>query len=245
MVQPLVSEELWEVFEPLIPRVERRYRYPGRKRIDDRKVLTGILFVLKTGIPWERLPRELGCGSRMTYLLAASARVAAGGCVAAVARAAAREAARGRPDRLVAGCRRLRSGAGCFGGSKTGPSPVNRRKPGSKHHLITDAAGVPLACIVTGANRHDLSQLLALVEAIPPVGGKPGRPRRRPRSLLGDRGYHSNTAEAWLRARKITPVIAHQRARHGSGLGRQRASRVFPVPPAPVSVSRRTSSRAS
>jgi transposase len=66
MAQPLVSDELWELFEPLIPKVERRYRYPGRRRIDDRKVLTGILFVLKTGIPWERLPQELGCGSGMT-----------------------------------------------------------------------------------------------------------------------------------------------------------------------------------
>src|SRR5215207_722151 len=68
MAQPLVSDELWELFEPLIPRVERRYRYPGRKRIDDRKVLTGILFVLKTGIAWEHLPQELGCGSGMTCL---------------------------------------------------------------------------------------------------------------------------------------------------------------------------------
>lgn len=66
MAQPLVSDELWELFEPLIPRVERRYRYPGRKRIDDRMVLTGILFVLKTGIAWESLPQELGCGSGMT-----------------------------------------------------------------------------------------------------------------------------------------------------------------------------------
>jgi transposase len=66
MAQPLVSDELWGLFEPLIPKVERRYRYPGRKRIDDRKVLAGILFVLKTGIPWEQLPQELGCGSGMT-----------------------------------------------------------------------------------------------------------------------------------------------------------------------------------
>jgi transposase len=61
-----------------------------------------------------------------------------------------------------------------------------------------------------------------LVEAIPPVRGKPGRPRRRPRSLLGDRGYHSKAAEAQLRQRRIRPIIAHQRAAHGSGLGRQR-----------------------
>src|SRR6059058_4414035 len=66
MAKPLVSDELWELFEPLIPKVERRYRFPGRKRIDDRKVLTGILFVLQTGIPWEYLPQEMGCGSGMT-----------------------------------------------------------------------------------------------------------------------------------------------------------------------------------
>lgn len=66
MAQPLVSDELWGLVEPLIPKVKRRHRYPGRKRLDDRKVLTGILFVLKTGIPWEHLPQEMGCGSGMT-----------------------------------------------------------------------------------------------------------------------------------------------------------------------------------
>jgi Na+/melibiose symporter-like transporter len=59
MARPLVSDELWELIEPLIPKVARRYRYPGRKRIDDRKVLSGILFVLKTGIGWEHLPQML------------------------------------------------------------------------------------------------------------------------------------------------------------------------------------------
>ena len=66
MARPLVSDELWELIEPLLPRVKRRHRYPGRKRLDDRKVLTGILFVLQTGIPWEYLPQEMGCGSGMT-----------------------------------------------------------------------------------------------------------------------------------------------------------------------------------
>jgi transposase len=55
-----------EVVEPLIPKVERRFRHPGRKRLDDRRVLTGILFVLETGISWEHLPQEMGCGSGMT-----------------------------------------------------------------------------------------------------------------------------------------------------------------------------------
>jgi transposase len=66
MAKPLVSDGLWARVEPLLPVVERRFRYPGRKRLDDRQVLTGILFVLKTGIPWEDLPREMGCGSGMT-----------------------------------------------------------------------------------------------------------------------------------------------------------------------------------
>jgi transposase len=66
MARPLVSDELWEIVEPLIPEVRRRTRYPGRKRIPDRKVLTGILFVLKSGIPWEDLPQEMGCGSGVT-----------------------------------------------------------------------------------------------------------------------------------------------------------------------------------
>jgi transposase len=66
MARPLVSDELWALVEPLIPKVERRYRFPGRRRIDDRKVLTGILFVLQTGIPCEYLAQEMGCGSGMT-----------------------------------------------------------------------------------------------------------------------------------------------------------------------------------
>jgi transposase len=66
MARPLVSDELWAIVEPLIPEVPRRYKYPGRKRIPDRQVLTGILFVLQTGIPWEYLPQEMDCGSGMT-----------------------------------------------------------------------------------------------------------------------------------------------------------------------------------
>jgi len=66
MAKPLVSDELWSIIEPIIPVKKRRYRHPGRKRRNDRDVLTGILFVLKTGIPWEDLPQEMGCGSGMT-----------------------------------------------------------------------------------------------------------------------------------------------------------------------------------
>jgi transposase len=61
-----VDDELWAVIEPLLPRVERRARHPGRNRHPDRMVFQGILFVLHTGIAWEYLPQELGFGSGMT-----------------------------------------------------------------------------------------------------------------------------------------------------------------------------------
>jgi transposase len=67
MAKPLLSNELWEELAALLPPPKpRRYSFPGRKPIDNRKVFTGILFVLKSGIPWEALPREMGCGSGMT-----------------------------------------------------------------------------------------------------------------------------------------------------------------------------------
>jgi transposase len=62
----IVQDSLWERIEPLLPKVERRRRHPGRKRLDDRLALQGILFVLYTAIPWEFLPQELGFGSGMT-----------------------------------------------------------------------------------------------------------------------------------------------------------------------------------
>ena len=104
-------------------------------------------------------------------------------------------------------------------GEKTGPNPTDRRKPGSKHHLITDAEGIPLAAILTGANRHDVTQLLPLVEAIPPVRGRRGRPRRRPDQVQGDRAYHSEPHREALRSLRVEPVLAQRFSEHGSGLG--------------------------
>ena len=62
----IVSDELWELVEPLLPRKQRRFRYPGRRRLPDRVAMQGILFVLHTGIAWTHLPQELGFGSGVT-----------------------------------------------------------------------------------------------------------------------------------------------------------------------------------
>src|SRR5688500_2739025 len=67
MAKPIMDDGLWTIIDPLLPKPKRRRRrYPGRKPLDNRKVLSGILFVLRSGIPWEMLPRELGYGSGMT-----------------------------------------------------------------------------------------------------------------------------------------------------------------------------------
>jgi transposase len=65
MAKPLVNDELWEVVAPLLPSEPPKPK-GGRPRLPDRAALTGIIFVLRTGIPWEWLPQEMGCGSGMT-----------------------------------------------------------------------------------------------------------------------------------------------------------------------------------
>jgi transposase len=62
----IVSDELWTLIEPLLPKHPRRFRYPGRRRLPDREALQGVLFVLCTGIAWRHLPPELGFGSGIT-----------------------------------------------------------------------------------------------------------------------------------------------------------------------------------
>ena len=67
MAKPILSDALWKRIEPLLPPPKpRRHRHPGRKPIPHRAALTGILYVLRTGVPWEYLPPEMGCGSGMT-----------------------------------------------------------------------------------------------------------------------------------------------------------------------------------
>jgi len=123
---------------------------------------------------------------------------------------------------VVAGDRRLKPGAGEKGGAETGPSPVDRGRAGSKHHLLVDASGIPLAFAVTGGNRNDVTQLIPLLDGVPAVRGAAGRPRRPPDSLIADRGYDHDKYRRLVWQRGVKPVIAHRQTEHGSGLGRYR-----------------------
>ena len=75
---------------------------------------------------------------------------------------------------------------------------------------------------LTGANRHDVTQLLPLVDSVPAVGCKPGRPRRRFKQTQGDRAYHSQRHRVELRKRHTRPILARRGVEHGSGLGKYR-----------------------
>jgi transposase len=123
---------------------------------------------------------------------------------------------------MVARGRRFQPRPGQKGGSETGPSPVDRARAGSKHHLLVDQGGLPLAWALTGGNRHDVTQLIPLLESVPAVRGAVGRPRRRPERLIADRGYDFDKQRRLLRRRGIEPVIARRQSEHGSGLGRYR-----------------------
>src|SRR5436853_6218724 len=65
MSKPLVSDTLWTIVEPLLPKEPPKPK-GGRPRVPDRACLSGIIFVLKSGMPWEMLPQEMGCGAGMT-----------------------------------------------------------------------------------------------------------------------------------------------------------------------------------
>ena len=123
---------------------------------------------------------------------------------------------------MGAGGGRRQPRAGEKGGSQTGPSPVDRARNGSKHHLLVDGTGIPLAWTLTGGNRNDVTQLIPLLEAVPAVRGRVGRPRRRPDRLTADRAYDHKPQRREPRRRGIKAEIARRNSEHGSGLGRHR-----------------------
>jgi IS5 family transposase len=108
----------------------------------------------------------------------------------------------------------------------TGPNPTDRGKPGSKYHLLVDRNGVPLAAGLSPANAHDSMLLEPMVDAVPAVKGprgRPGRPRRRPAKLHGDKGYEDPRGRRALRRRGITPRIARRGIEPSQRLGRHRS----------------------
>jgi len=219
MAKPLVSDALWQRIEPLLPKPKpRRFRFPGRKPLDYRKVLTGIVFVLKTGINWDDLPAELGwgCGKTCRETLMAWQQAGVWERLHHVLLEELQEADKIDWSRSAADSTKSRA---LGGGDDTGPNPTDRGKLGTKHNVLTDAQGIPLNVIVTGANAADVTQLLPLVDGIPDLSGEGADKPSKPGELYADRAYDSEPHREELREREIEPVIPRRRAEHGSGLG--------------------------
>jgi transposase len=192
----------------------------GRPRVTNRTAVNVLWYVLASGCRWEDVPPEMGCSGRTAH------------------RRLRLWEELGIWDRLHADLLRLLRRAGLLdpdlavvdsvivrafgGGEATGPSPVDRGKKGSKHTLLVDRHGVPLAIRTAGANASDHAELLPIVLDFPRVGGKPGRPKEWPDVLYADRGYDSDPARWLLVWLGVEPRIAKRGVAHGSGLGRVR-----------------------
>jgi transposase len=222
MAKPLVSDELWQALQPLLPPPKpRRSHHPGRLPLEDRKALTGILFVLKTGIPWEDLPCEMGCGCGMTCWRRLHAWQEQGVWFQLLQVLLQRLDDAGKIDWSRAAADS--SFARAFGGVQgSGKNPTDRGKPGVKHHALVDSQGIPLAADVTAANVPEIKELLPLVDSAGPLDEETGEPEQRPGAVYTDRAYDSEPHREELRKRGIDPKMAKRYTEHGSGLGKYR-----------------------
>src|SRR5262249_14152700 len=155
MASPVLPDELWKRLEPSIPKPKenRHVQFAGRKPTEPRRVLTGILFVLRTGVPWRWLPAtsDFPCGQTCRRRLRQWHKAGVWQGIFETLLAELQATHKIDWYRALVDSASVR--APC-GGAKTGPNPTDRRKLGSKHHMLTDANGIPLAVILTEANRH-------------------------------------------------------------------------------------------
>ncbi|GAB3217090.1 hypothetical protein GCM10027586_10480 [Kineococcus gypseus] len=122
-------------------------------------------------------------------------------------------------DTVVVGGSHMRA---LTGGAHDDLRPVNRARHTSKHHLLTDSRGDPLVVTLAGGHRHDMTQLLPLVDVLPVMRRVRVQPRLRPHYLYADRGCDCDVYRRALRELGIIPPIARRGVVHGSGLDHTR-----------------------
>uniref|UniRef100_UPI003F6849FF IS5 family transposase n=1 Tax=Nocardia brevicatena TaxID=37327 RepID=UPI003F6849FF len=167
----IVPDDLWEQIEPLLPRPAPRVNRAGRKRLPDRQVLCGILFVLHTGIQWEYLPQQLGFGSGMTCWsrLAEWNEAGVWRRLHEVLLAELHAGDRLDWERAVIYSSHVRAARRGPKRAEPGrPQPVGLETPRPR-----EGRGIPLAASLTGGNRNDVTELLPLIDTVPVVRGHP------------------------------------------------------------------------
>ncbi|WP_374935921.1 IS5 family transposase [Streptomyces sp. SM10] len=221
IVERLVPDELWELFQRVVPEAPSRPQGGGRRRHGDREVLAAIVFVATSGCTWLQLPSASfgpsGATAHRRFSEWSKARV-----WAKLHRLVLDElGARGELDwsRCAIDSVNMRA---LKKGDLTGPNPVDRGKYGSKIHLITERSGLPISVGISGANVHDSQALIPLVKGIPPIRSRRGRRRRKPGKLHADKGYDYAHLRRWLRERGITHRIARKGVESSQRLGRHR-----------------------
>jgi transposase len=168
---------------------------------------------------------DVAAGTRVrkrSYLLAETPRLAEGGPMAATTEGLAGRTGQDRTHRLVESGPRFRERPDEKGGEHTGPNPVDRGRAGTKHHLLVDREGVPLAATISAANIHDSKLVEQMVDSVEPIKGGRGRPRKRPEKLHADKGYDYPRCRRFLRRRGIKARIARRGIESSEKLGRHR-----------------------
>lgn len=215
-----MPEEFHELVVGHLPEQRQPGPEGGRRPIEHRTVLKVIWFVLVTGCRWKDVPLELGCCGE-TARTRAKAWEEAGiwDTIHHTFLVLLRRQNELDMHTAIIDSTQVRAFGG---GDKTGPSPVDRRKKGTKYTLLVDRHGVPLVIQAASANTSDHRQILSTTVAFPPVGGKPGRPKTHPDKLYADAGYDSDATRCILMFLGIEPHIRRKNNPHGSHLGRVR-----------------------
>ena len=179
----LPPEPLWLAVEPLLPDPKPRPK-GGRPPMPNRTAFFAMFYLMRTGCQWKAIPRSLGAGSTVHDRFQAWQK-------AGVFR-----------ELWTTGLLEYNTDVGLdfewqsldgcitkapLGGEKTGPNPTDRGKKGTKRHLLTEAAGIPIGLVVTGANRHDKTQVEAVFENMPLLPPLPTE--EQPQHFCGDKGY--------------------------------------------------------
>ena len=206
-VEKFCPDALWSLAKPLLPEHPQRHQGGGRRRIDNRTALAAITYVLQTGCPWDALPESFPI-SRATAHRRFTEWVEVG--VMDALQQATLDVLGTASSRLVAGEHRRDARSSGKRGNLTGPSPVDRGKPGSKVHAISDRNGLPLHADISAANVNDHKMLEDVVDGIYGVRQPVGRPRKRPAKLHGDKGYDYRSCRQALARRRIKGRIARK-----------------------------------